>query len=243
MPRSAVAVTVAVLFSICGGTPAIGQSGTISGVVVNDQIAPVAGASVSYETSGMMLTPSGALVPDPAHVHGAVTAGADGRFVISSVPAGAYTLCAYGAIPSQLSQCQWVNRGTHVNLELGQSVSGVLCQISEGTLFVFTISDHQGQIRDLVDSAGLGRGIPLTGANFSVGGFVGSRYVPANLVSNSGGVRQYVLAVPKTASLAPFFGTALKVTDAQGAAIAVGAPNTQISANSAAQVARSFVVP
>jgi len=223
--------------------PAAAQNGSIAGIVVDDQGVPAAGSRVRYDTPGRMSGPNGLLVPNPSYVFGSVTAGIDGKFSISGLPPGAYTLCASGAMQSQLSQCQWVNSGTHVTLAQGQVVTGVVCEVAEGTVFVFTVTDANGKIRDLADQAGAGRGIPLTGANFGIGGFVGSRYVGATLVSNSGGIRTYTLAVPKGASLAPYVGTALTVTDASGNAITTGSARASVPANGASQVAFSFVVP
>lgn len=223
--------------------PAAAQNGSIAGIVVDDQGVPAAGSRVRYDTPGRMPGPKGLLVPDPSYVFGSVTAGMDGKFLISGLPPGAYTLCASGATQSQLSQCQWVNGGTHVTLAQGQAATGAVCQVAEGTVFVFTVTDTNGKIRDLADQAGSGPRIPLTGANFGLGGFVGSRYVGATLVSNSGGIRTYTITVPKGASLAPYVGTALTVTDASGVAITTGSARAPVPANGASQVALSFVVP
>jgi len=231
------------LFSFCNGTSAFAQGGAISGAVLDDRGSPVANALVTYETPGYMRGPGGQLVRDPASVHSSVRTGADGTFAISSLTPGKYTLCASGVNPAQLRQCEWVDPGTQVDLVQGQAVKGVVCRVLEGALLVFSVQDPMGRIRDLADTAGVNNRVPLTGANFGIGVFVGTRYARADLVSNSSGVRQYRVAVPKTSSVAVFFETSLKLIGAGGVALAAGTPNAPVAINGVPVVSYGVTVP
>ncbi len=117
-----------------------------------------------------------------------------------------------------------------------QTVQGLKLVVAEGTLLVFQVSDPKNLIRDLADLPIVNGRLPLTGGNFRIGVFAGTRYAQAHLVSTSPGVRKYSLAVPKTATVKLFLDTTLGVLDSTGAAVPVGQPSVSVAAGGQSQV-------
>jgi hypothetical protein len=115
--------------------------------------------------------------------------------------------------------------------------------ISEGTVLTFVVQDLKNQTRDLADLYTGAAKLPLSGSNFAIGVWAGSRYVMAKLVSTNGGVRKYQLAIPKTAVVHLFLDTRLTVLGATGGPIATHVPGDALAANGAAEIVTSLIVP
>ncbi|HEX5431203.1 MAG TPA: carboxypeptidase-like regulatory domain-containing protein [Bryobacteraceae bacterium] len=203
------------------GISAFAQIGSISGSVVDEAGNPVAAATVTYHNlSKLVRGPAGQIISVDPRVNSAVRTGTDGTFLIASLPPGTYLLCASGTKITQLRSCEWTGGPTRIDLSSGGTASATL-GLTDGTLLLFAVDDPNGHIRDLADLPVLDGLLPLTGENFRLGVMVGSRYVLAQLVSRSGGSRQYEVAVPKGATAKVMLDTSLSV---------LGVPSTPIAA-------------
>jgi len=217
------------------------STGTLSGVVVDDTGAPVAGAIISYNNGQAMSRTANGLTPSQGAVASVVLTGADGGFSVTGLPAGGYGLCVYGPKPTHPGSCEWGPGATSVSVSPGQTAQ-VSLQIAEGTLLIFQVQDPGGKIRDLESQPTVNGRMPLTGSNFAIGVWAGTRYLRASLVSTSGTTHQYQVAIAKTASVRLFLNTALNVIDANSSAMAVGQPSLTISAGGQATVTTNLTV-
>jgi hypothetical protein len=162
---------------------------------------------------------------------------------IVQLPPDTYYLCAFGTKPTHLRTCQWSKPELKVDIGPGQTVQGIKFQIADGTLLIFNIHDPREITRDLADLPVVDGHIPLTGSNFGIGVFSGIEFARASMISNSSGVRQYRLAVPKDASLRLFLDTELPMIDARGNALAVGRPDLPIPVRGEPTITIELQVP
>ena len=215
-----IAILISSFFVITLAAAAASTSpGTISGVVVDDSGGPISGASVVYRSvPPLAVSASGKLAPSGPVVSSYVSTSADGAFAIANLPLGNYNLCAYGVTAADLGSCEWVQGTTHVALASAQTVQ-VRFHVSQGVLITFQVADTRQQIVSLEDLPIVAGRLPLTGANFGIGIWAGSRYVRAGLVSKIGTTREYQLAIPKTAAVRLFLDTSLAALDANSVAI------------------------
>ena len=153
-----------------------------------------------------------------------------------------YSLCAYGSKSTHLNSCEWGRGITGVNLVSGQTAT-VNFQLADGTLLTFQVQDPRNQIRDLESLPVVNGRMPLTGANFAIGVWAGTRYVRARLVSTTGATRQYELAIPKTVSVRLHLDTLLNVLDANSAAVPLGKTSLTIPAGGLAAITTNLTVP
>ena len=109
-------------------------------------------------------------------------------------------------------------------------------------MLTFSIQDPKRQIRDLEDLRAEDGRIPLSGANFAIGVWAGTRYARARLVSSTDKSRLYQLAIPKTASVKLFLETALNVVDAMGQAIATRKTANTLSAGGQPEVVVNLTI-
>lgn len=230
------------IFVSCSGTAVGASSGTIAGSVVDRTGKPIAGASVLYRSIQTMTeTAAGQRVLTGPMVGSGVGTAADGTFTVSGLPPGGYLLCAYGIKDNHLGSCEW--RGTaRAEVSAGQTTR-LKFVVDEGTLLTFQVQDPRHQVIDLESLPMVSGRIPLTGANFSIGIWVGAKYARAKLLSVSGATRTYQIAIPKTATVRLYLDTSLKVADANGAAIALRQQSSPIAADSQSEVVVHLVVP
>jgi hypothetical protein len=128
-----------------------------------------------------------------------------------------------------------------VDVAAGQTAE-VKFQIAEGAMVTFVVQDPKRQIRDLSEvRTGDGR-MPLSGGNFAIGVWHGTRYVRAKLVSTNAAARSYQLAVPK-AAVRLHIDSPFRVLDAGGAAITAGRPSSTISAVGQSVMTVNLAVP
>jgi hypothetical protein len=170
-----------------------------------------------------------------------VTAAADGAFTVSGLPPGTYNLCAYGVKNTDLGSCEWGQGTTRVNIASGQTAQ-VTLTVTQGTLLTFEIQDPRQQIRSLEDLQPAGGGLALTGANFAIGIWAGARYLRAALVSTSGTMRRYQLAIPQSA-VRLYLDTSLNAVDASSVPILARQQGATIAAGSQAEVVVNITVP
>ena len=105
------------------------------------------------------------------------------------------------------------------------------------------VADPRSQIKDLESLAPPGGGAALSGANFGIGVWVGTRYARAGLISVASGVRTYQLAVPTTAVARVYLDTSLKVLDSTAATLSVHQAGVTLAAAGQSQVTVNLTVP
>jgi len=197
------------------------HTGNISGTVTDQTGAPVAGSTVLYRSGPRSLRGAdGRIVASPPLARSGVSTGADGAFAIPGLPDGQYYLCAYGALATQLSTCEWGRFQAPFEITGGSAVRNVTLQFSEGTLLTFQVSDPSGVIVDRASGPVVNGRIPLSGGNFRIGVMLGTYYAQAKFASQQGAVRTYTVAVPKQVTVALFADTQLDVSTPIGAPVA-----------------------
>jgi hypothetical protein len=206
-----------IFVGVCFGVMALGQTGSISGSVVDDSSNPIQGVIVLYSNLvPLTRNAAGQIVISGQRINSGVVTDAAGQFTISGLPVGTYVLCASGTKATQLRSCEWGQLPTRVVLSAGQAATGLVLQVVDGTLLTLQVNDPNGVIHDLADFANVGGRLPIAIQNFRLGVLVGTRYVPATLVSNANSVRQYQLAVPNGANAQVMIDTDLMVTPTVG---------------------------
>jgi hypothetical protein len=207
---------------ILAGSTAIAQTSTatiktISGSVVDDSGNPVAGATVYYYNSPATVSDKAGhtRIVGPV-VRSSGTAGKDGTFSLTGLPAGAYWLFAQGVQPTQLRSCDWGSLSTMVNLTTS-SATGVKLQVTNGVTLTFQVTDARSQIVDFPAT-----GVPSATANFRIFVVDSSRLMVAQPASAAGTAHEYTIAVPKTRSLRLLLDTKLSVLNQAGTAVTSG---------------------
>jgi hypothetical protein len=220
------------------------QAGSVSGTVVDGAGAPVAGALVTYNNVvDMQPSMTGAPVPNGPIVGAALSTGQDGTFS-ASIPPGTYYFCAAGVKPTHIGTCGPGGTGAAaIQLSAGQSIQGLTLQIVDGALVTISVRDASGKVHELTDTPVVDGHIPLSGANFAVGLFVGSWYARVPLLSAQNGVRRYQLAVPRDGSVSLYLDTDLAATDQNGTAVPTRQAGVAVPANGQAALAFSVVIP
>jgi hypothetical protein len=199
--------------------------------VVDDLGAPISGAIVHFHNAPATQKDAVGRVhlAEPFVSSHALTA-KDGTFSVTGIPPGHYSLYAAGVSPTHLRTCDWGQRSTHIDLTTATSATGVKFQVPSGVLVTFLVTDARNQIQDFPTAvAPTGNGPPpgnfrifvRDGATFFMAG--------ANPVLTTGAVRQYAVAVPKTADLRLLLDTRLAVTDQSHATLPVRALSSAIS--------------
>lgn len=222
--------------------PVESGTGTLSGVVLDERGAPIANAQVLYRTVPRIVRRLGGGWNAVGPLLGAsVKTGADGSFVVTGLPAAQYHVCAYGVKPTHLGSCEWQ---ATTSVDLASSATAPLrFQIAEGTMLTFEVQDPRQQIRDLADLNSANGRLPVSGSNFAIGVWAGSRYTLAKLVSTVGPTRRYQLAIPKSAGVRLFLDTTLNVTDAAGVALPTRTPASTLAASSQGELVTALLIP
>jgi hypothetical protein len=205
------------------------QSASIAGVVVTDDGSPVAGALVLYNNVPRLgRDDMGRLAVRGPVVSSGVRTDSGGKFAIAGLPAGSYYLCASGTKSNHLRSCEWDQPSLKVELSEGQNLEGIKLIVVEGTLLVFRVRDANRAIEDTAAGPVVDGRLPLTGGNFRIGVVSGLRYAQATVAAQDGDVREYVVAVPKSAALRVVADTLLPVRDIAGQSIRAGEPSFEV---------------
>jgi hypothetical protein len=236
-------ISTALLGIFAAAAMAAAAGGSISGVVVDDNGAPIANAVVLYNSVPNRITlPDGHRISTGPFVSSGARTAADGSFAVSGLPPAVYYLCAYGTKDDHLGTCEWGQGTTSVPLADGQTAQ-VRFVVAEGTLLTFQVEDPRHQIIDLESVPTVNGRMALTGANFSIGIWAGSRYARAKLLSVNGATRRYQLAIPKTAAIRLHLDTSLQVADSNGAPLALRQPSATVAAGGQTEVIINLAIP
>jgi len=223
MSRTTSFPVIAAMLPLMAWAQATSGSGVISGIVLNDVGTPVSTARVGYtklaeysqESDGHLF------VRDPGFSR-IITAGADGRFVLSGLPAGRYAVCALAAQADQLGSCEW-GGGAALELAPNQRVDNYIRRIWEGTALSLRVSDPNRRIAH-PDRAGN----VIRERRFFIGARVDSGlYRRAELVSTAGTQHVFLLTVPRRWRVRLFIDSELAVTDWLGRRMETRRPTTQ----------------
>jgi hypothetical protein len=236
-------ISIALLWIFAAAAAAAAAGGSISGVVVDDKGAPISDAVVLYHSLPNGITSSdGRRISTGTFVSSGARTVADGSFAISGLPPAVYYLCAYGTKDDHLGTCEWGQGTTSVPLADGQTAQ-VRFVVAEGTLLTFQVEDPKHQVVDLESLPTVNGGMALTGANFSIGIWAGTRYARAKLLSVNGATRRYQLAIPKTAAIRLHLDTSLHVADSNGGALALRQPSSTLAAGGQSEVIINLAIP
>jgi hypothetical protein len=152
----------------------------------------------------------------------AITAGADGRFVLPGLPPGKYSVCALAAQPGQLGSCDWGGVPV-VLIAAGQRVENLTRTVWDGTVLTIRVSDPSSRIA-LPDS--LGKVTPER--RFFIGACLDSGfYRRAELVSQTATEYVFRVTVPRRRPVRLFIDSDLRVTDQTGRPVETKRPATQ----------------
>jgi len=140
--------------------------------------------------------------------------------------------CAFGVLllilTEPIAACEWGPWTVPVALAAGETISNITLKVSDGTLLVFRISDPQRLIQDTAASVLPDGRLAFSDGNFRIGVVVSGRYARAMFVSGQSGVRQYRVAVPKSASMNLFLNTTLNVSQPGYPSIGSDQPSLRI---------------
>ena len=216
---------------------------SITGVVVDGNGAPIAYAVVFYSSlPSRTSAPDGRRISTGPFVGSGVKTGTDGSFTVAGLPAATYSLCAYGPKADHLGTCEWGDGARTITLADGQPAQ-LRFVVAEGTLLTFQVEDPKHRVVDLESLPRTDGRIPLSGGNFAVGVWAGTRYLRAGRLSTAGVTRRYQVAIPKAATVRLFLDTTLNVADNTGAALSTRRLSTPIAAGGQSEVVINLAIP
>jgi hypothetical protein len=200
---------IATMLPVTALTQAASGTGVMSGTVLDEAGRPVPTARLGYSKLAEYSQDDDGqfFVRDPGFSR-LITVGTDGRFVLSGLPAGRYSVCALAIQADQLGSCDW-GGGAALELAPGQRIDNYIRRIWEGTVLSLRVSDPNRRIA-LPDSAS-----NLTRERrFFIGASVDSGlYRRAELVSTTGTEHMFRLTVPRRWRVRLFIDSELAVTD------------------------------
>jgi hypothetical protein len=203
-------------------------SGTvsISGSVVDDSGAPLAGSRVDYRNSPTAIRDqSGHTMVTGPVVESSIATGKDGTFNLADLPRGVYWLCAEGTQATHIRSCDWGFGNTKIDLTTATSVTNAKLQVHNGVTLTFQVNDARNQIKDFAAGAGT-----LTApGNFRIFVVNGAWLRPAPPVSVSGTTHQYAVLVPKSGSFQMLLDTKLTVLNQVQAQTVADKPGASIT--------------
>lgn len=200
-------------------TAAFAQTRTISGSVVDDLGAPLAGAKVYYNNSpNIVRDQTGHSKVTGPIINSTTLAAKDGTFSVSGLPAGVYWLCAEGTQATQLRSCDWGYDATKLDLTKVSTVTNTKLQVHDGVTLTFQVSDARSQIKDYATDPGKA----AAPGNFRIFIVDGARVKAAQPVSASGSTHLYSLIVPKSRAVRLLLDTKLNVLNQTQAAAVPG---------------------
>jgi hypothetical protein len=203
--------------------PALAESVSISGSVVDAAGSPVAGTIVTYNNSpATMRDRVGHTRLVGPVVHSTLRTGPDGTFSVSGIPPGVYWLCAEPLAATQIRSCDWGYGGTKVDLTTETAATSIRLQLHAGVMVTFDVNDANGRIQDYGATPG----------NFRIFVVDGTWIKPARPAATAAASRQYTVVVPSVRTLQVMVDTKLKVVNPQApAGLAADLPPNTITVN------------
>jgi hypothetical protein len=143
--------------------------------------------------------------------------GADGTFQIPGLVTGAYSLCIQAPGDAYLDPCQWNGSPVTVNLNSGQTVTGVSVSLTPASILHVEVKDAQNLLSQKTKD---GRSPNLTVGVWGPRGI----YYPVHGAVKASGTAGYQLAVPRDMALNFHLASRdLKLGDDAGVALAANA--------------------
>jgi hypothetical protein len=196
--------------AICMGTVVIGYgqtgTGSIAGTIQSTDGKPVARAAVRISLL------NSAVLGGAAPFNAVAATGADGKFAMSGVPAGTYTVCPVARDAGLLPPCLW---GTEpvATVVAGQTANVAAIEMKVGVDLYLRVNDPAGTRAAL---EGKVAGADLMASVVSAKGTT----MPVNKTGSDGGGHDHHLTVPADVDLTlVVYSKAFALTDGNGAAI------------------------
>jgi len=214
------------------GAVVYGQSGSISGTIVDEHGASVSGAEVVIQKlTTFTRSPDGHAVIAQPGFSTTVSADSGGRFSVTGVGAGRYHICGYGTAPSQVASCDWAGVPV-VTLEAGQVLTGITRNVVSGVLITLNVADPHGRLTNI--------------ERFHIGLGDKTFYQRAKQVSKTSTSRVFQIAVPPQRTLGLFIDSEvdLSILNSVGASLQTGRLTAEnIATGSGGQFTISLTLP
>ena len=191
--------------------------GVIQGTVLSADGKPIPRANLYYgRTAPAKGKAAGTVLPPVL----SAKAGLDGRFTLSNLPPGGWTVCAEAA--GYLNPCHW-STAPAFTVGAGQAVSNAAIRLDQAYALRIHIDDPLGLLANEGKAAGAFLQI---GVHAPSGAFQ-----RAHLAAKKGTVREYAVAIPLRAAAKLFVsGGAFQLNDDAGSKVAGNGRMTQVTA-------------
>lgn len=199
------------------GQPA---SGRIEGAVVNGDGAPIAGAAVAA------LRPQGTA--------GAANSDFAGRFTISGLNSGTYSLCAQA--PGFTDPCTWSHADVTVSIQPSQTTTQTVLRLSKASVVRVRLNDPSSYL----NAASLASGA----ADLLIGVWTPTRLLlPLAETGTDPSGRDYQLSIPANTALKLLVSSkTLKLLDPAGALVPIGGTTVAIPPTAGGTVTTPIVL-
>ena len=194
-----------------------GAPGVIQGTALSADGKPLPRASLYYgRTSRVKGKPTGAVLPPVL----AAKAGLDGRFTLSNLPPGSWTVCAEAS--GYLNPCHWATAPVFV-VGAGQSSLKAEVRMDQAYVLHIRVNDPQGLLANEGKAAGA---LLQIGVHAPSGAFQ-----RASLSGKDSKGREYTVAIPLRAAAKLFVsGGAFQLNDGAGLPVSKNGNLTEVTA-------------
>jgi hypothetical protein len=205
------------LIASTGGALAQTAPGVIQGIVQSADGKPLSRANVYYGRTGPTKGKAVGMVLPPVLF---AKAGMDGRFTLSNLPPGGWTVCAESA--GYLNPCHWSTAPAFI-VGAGQTISNAAIRLDPAYALRIHINDPLGLLTNEGKAAG---------AHLQIGVHAPSgAFQRARLAGKDSTGRDYTVAIPQRATAKLFIsGGAFQLNDDTGLQLARSGRMTQVTA-------------